>query len=58
MLVRLPLSEERTVETLRILAAEDHPLFWKGMSSLPKAVPDFEVTDFGTDIRESGSARR
>ncbi len=46
------------METLRILAAEDHPLFWKGMSSLPKAVPDFEVTDFGTDIRESGSARR
>jgi DNA-binding NarL/FixJ family response regulator len=31
------------LETLRILVAEDHPLFRKGMISLLSAVPDFEV---------------
>jgi DNA-binding NarL/FixJ family response regulator len=31
------------VETLRILVAEDHPLFRKGMISLLSSVPDFEV---------------
>lgn len=31
------------METLRILLAEDHPLFRKGMLSLLASVPDFEV---------------
>jgi DNA-binding NarL/FixJ family response regulator len=31
------------VETLRILVAEDHPLFRKGMISLLSSVPEFEV---------------
>ena len=31
------------METLRILVAEDHPLFRKGMISLLSSVPDFEV---------------
>src|ERR687896_1905610 len=31
------------VETLRILVAEDHPLFRKGMISLLSSIPDFEV---------------
>src|SRR4028118_2018964 len=31
------------VETLRILVAEDHPLFRKGMISLLESVPEFEV---------------
>ena len=31
------------METLRILIAEDHPLFRKGMISLLTSVPDFEV---------------
>lgn len=31
------------METLRILVAEDHPLFRKGMISLLASVPDFEV---------------
>jgi DNA-binding NarL/FixJ family response regulator len=31
------------LETLRILVAEDHPLFRKGMISLLSSVPDFEV---------------
>jgi len=31
------------VETLRILVAEDHPLFRKGMVSLLSSVPEFEV---------------
>ncbi|MGI8693040.1 MAG: response regulator [Geodermatophilaceae bacterium] len=31
------------METLRILVAEDHPLFRKGMISLLKSVPEFEV---------------
>jgi DNA-binding NarL/FixJ family response regulator len=31
------------METLRILIAEDHPLFRKGMISLLASVPDFEV---------------
>ncbi len=31
------------METLRILVAEDHPLFRKGMISLLESVPEFEV---------------
>jgi DNA-binding NarL/FixJ family response regulator len=31
------------LETLRILVAEDHPLFRKGMISLLSSVPEFEV---------------
>jgi DNA-binding NarL/FixJ family response regulator len=31
------------LETLRILVAEDHPLFRKGMISLLSSVPDFEL---------------
>jgi DNA-binding NarL/FixJ family response regulator len=31
------------LETLRILVAEDHPLFRKGVISLLSSVPDFEV---------------
>ncbi len=31
------------METLRILVAEDHPLFRKGIISLLSSVPDFEV---------------
>ncbi len=31
------------METLRILIAEDHPLFRKGMISLLSSVPDFEL---------------
>ena len=31
------------METLRILVAEDHPLFRKGMISLLSSVPEFEV---------------
>jgi DNA-binding NarL/FixJ family response regulator len=31
------------LETLRILVAEDHPLFRKGMVSLLSSVPEFEV---------------
>ena len=31
------------METLRILVAEDHPLFRKGMTSLLSSVPEFEV---------------
>jgi len=38
---RYPRSEK--LETLRILVAEDHPLFRKGMISLLSSVPDFEV---------------
>ena len=33
----------RRLETLRILVAEDHPLFRKGMISLLSSVPEFEV---------------
>jgi DNA-binding NarL/FixJ family response regulator len=33
----------RKLETLRILIAEDHPLFRKGMISLLASVPEFEV---------------
>jgi DNA-binding NarL/FixJ family response regulator len=33
----------RRLETLRILVAEDHPLFRKGVISLLSSVPDFEV---------------
>jgi DNA-binding NarL/FixJ family response regulator len=38
---RYPRSEK--LETLRILVAEDHPLFRKGMVSLLSSVPEFEV---------------
>jgi DNA-binding NarL/FixJ family response regulator len=31
------------LETLRILVAEDHPLFRKGIVSLLTSVPEFEV---------------
>ena len=31
------------MDTLRILVAEDHPLFRKGMVSLLSSVPEFEV---------------
>jgi DNA-binding NarL/FixJ family response regulator len=33
----------RRLETIRILIAEDHPLFRKGMISLLSSVPEFEV---------------
>jgi DNA-binding NarL/FixJ family response regulator len=33
----------RKLDTLRILVAEDHPLFRKGMISLLSSVPEFEV---------------
>jgi DNA-binding NarL/FixJ family response regulator len=33
----------RSLEALRILIAEDHPLFRKGMISLLSSVPEFEV---------------
>ena len=33
----------RRLDTLRILVAEDHPLFRKGMVSLLSSVPEFEV---------------
>jgi DNA-binding NarL/FixJ family response regulator len=33
----------KRLETLRILVAEDHPLFRKGMISLLSSVPEFEV---------------
>ena len=33
----------RRLETLRILIAEDHPLFRKGVISLLSSVPEFEV---------------
>jgi DNA-binding NarL/FixJ family response regulator len=33
----------RRLETLRVLVAEDHPLFRKGMISLLSSVPEFEV---------------
>jgi DNA-binding NarL/FixJ family response regulator len=32
-----------SLERLRILVAEDHPLFRKGMISLLSSVPEFEV---------------
>ena len=31
------------METLRVLVAEDHPLFRKGMIALLSSVPEFEV---------------
>ena len=34
---------DKKLETLRILVAEDHPLFRKGMVSLLSSVPEFEV---------------
>ena len=36
------------MEPLRILVAEDHPLFRKGMIALLKSVPDFEVVGEAT----------
>ena len=33
----------RRLETLRVLVAEDHPLFRKGMIALLSSVPEFEV---------------
>jgi DNA-binding NarL/FixJ family response regulator len=33
----------RRLETLRVLVAEDHPLYRKGMISLLSSVPEFEV---------------
>ncbi len=41
------------METLRILVAEDHPLFRKGMISLLKSVPDFEVAGEATTGEEA-----
>jgi DNA-binding NarL/FixJ family response regulator len=33
----------RRLEILRVLVAEDHPLFRKGMIALLSSVPEFEV---------------
>ena len=41
------------METLRILVAEDHPLFRKGMISLLESVPDFEVAGEATTGEEA-----
>lgn len=41
------------METLRILVAEDHPLFRKGMISLLKSMPDFEVAGEATTGEEA-----
>ncbi len=41
------------VETLRILVAEDHPLFRKGMISLLESVSDFEVAGEATTGEEA-----
>jgi DNA-binding NarL/FixJ family response regulator len=43
----------RKLETLRILIAEDHPLFRKGMISLLSSVPDFEVVGEATTGEEA-----
>src|SRR5215204_370097 len=40
---RRVLRSSEKMETLRILVAEDHPLFRKGMISLLSSVPEFEV---------------
>ena len=41
------------METLRILVAEDHPLFRKGMISLLSSVPEFEVVGEATTGEEA-----
>jgi DNA-binding NarL/FixJ family response regulator len=41
------------VDTLRILVAEDHPLFRKGVSSLLSSVPEFEVVGEATSGKEA-----
>ena len=41
------------METLRILIAEDHPLFRKGVISLLSSVPDFEVVGEATTGEEA-----
>jgi DNA-binding NarL/FixJ family response regulator len=41
------------LETLRILIAEDHPLFRKGVISLLSSVPDFEVVGEATTGEEA-----
>ena len=41
------------METLRILIAEDHPLFRKGMISLLSSVPEFEVLGEATTGEEA-----
>jgi DNA-binding NarL/FixJ family response regulator len=43
----------RRLETLRILIAEDHPLFRKGVISLLSSVPDFEVVGEATTGEEA-----
>jgi DNA-binding NarL/FixJ family response regulator len=43
----------RRLDTLRILIAEDHPLFRKGMISLLASVPDFEVVGETTTGEEA-----
>ncbi len=43
------------VETLRILVAEDHPLFRKGVISLLSAVPEFEVVGEAATGEEAAS---
>jgi DNA-binding NarL/FixJ family response regulator len=43
----------RRLETLRILIAEDHPLFRKGVMSLLSSVPDFEVVGESTTGEEA-----
>jgi len=41
------------VDTLRILVAEDHPLFRKGVISLLSSVPEFEVVGEATSGKEA-----
>jgi DNA-binding NarL/FixJ family response regulator len=41
------------MDTLRILVAEDHPLFRKGMISLLSSVPEFEVVGEATTGEEA-----
>ena len=41
------------MDPLRILIAEDHPLFRKGMMSLLASVPDFEVVGETTTGEEA-----
>jgi DNA-binding NarL/FixJ family response regulator len=43
----------RRLETLRILIAEDHPLFRKGVISLLSSVPDFDVVGEATTGEEA-----
>src|SRR5215212_660015 len=44
---------EQKLETLRILVAEDHPLFRKGMITLLGSVPEFEVVGEATTGEEA-----